>query len=110
MEEDTKSGLMEVSMKDTGKMISLMVEGDLFMLMEIFIMAIGRMIRHMDSDNILTQMEPSMKVIGKTTNNMAKEKKIGQMELNILVNINLAKKMGTANFFGLTILAIVEIF
>jgi hypothetical protein len=110
MEEDTKSGLMEVSMKDTGKMISLMVEGDLFMLMEIFIMAIGRMIRHMVSDNILTQMELSMKVIGKTTNNMAKEKKIGQMEHNILGIISLARKMDMENFFGLIIQVTAEIF
>lgn len=80
------------------------------MLMEIFIMGIGKMIKHMVLDNILMLMGLNMRVSGLMINSMAKVKKIGQMELNILVNINLAKKMGTANFFGLTILAIVEIF
>jgi hypothetical protein len=80
------------------------------MLMEIFIMGIGKMIKHMVLDNILMLMGLNMRGSGLMINSMAKVKKIGQMELNILVNINLAKKMGTANFFGLTILAIVEIF
>jgi len=78
--------------------------------MEIFIMGIGKMIKHMVLDNILMLMGLNMRGSGLMINSMAKVKKIGQMELNILVNINLAKKMGTANFFGLTILAIVEIF
>lgn len=108
MAEDTKSGLMEVSTKDTGKMINLMVEDDLSMQMEIYIMAIGRMTRRMDSDNILTQMEPSMKAIGKTINSTAKEKKIGQMELNILENISLARKTDMENFFGLITQVTVE--
>ena len=73
-------------------------------------MGIGKMIKHMVLDNILMLMGLNMRVSGLMINSMAKVKKIGQMELNILVNINLAKKMGTANFFGLTILAIVEIF
>lgn len=73
-------------------------------------MGIGKMIKHMVLDNILMLMGLNMRGSGLMINSMAKVKKIGQMELNILVNINLAKKMGTANFFGLTILAIVEIF
>lgn len=73
-------------------------------------MGIGKMIKHMVLDNILMLMGLNMRGSGLMINSMAKVKKIGQMELNILVNINLAKKMGTANFFGLTILAIVEFF
>ena len=108
MEEDTKSGLMEASMRDTGKMISQMVEDDLFMPMEIYIMAIGKMIRHMDLVNILIRMEHSMKVIGKMINSTVKEKNTGPMELNIQENISSERKMDMENFFGLINQAIVE--
>ena len=97
-------------MKDTGKMISLMVEDDLSMLMEIYIMDIGRRTRRMGLDNILTQMGPSMKVIGKTINSTVKEKKIGLMELSIQENISLVRKMDMENFFGLISQVTVEIF
>ena len=110
MEEDIKSGLMEASMKDTGKMISQMVEDDLFMRTEIYIMAIGKMTRHMDLVSIPIQTELSMKVIGKMINSTVKEKNIGLMELNILENISLARKMDMENFFGLIIQVTAEIF
>lgn len=64
MEEDIKFGVMAVFMKDIGRVIKLMVVGDLFMLMVIFTMVNGRMIRHMVSVNTLILMEQSTKDIG----------------------------------------------
>ena len=47
MDEAIRYGQMEVFMKDTGKLIKLTAEVDLFMQMEIFMMVTGKMIRHM---------------------------------------------------------------
>lgn len=79
MDLEYKFGLMELNMKDIGKIIRLMGKESFGMLMETFLMVNGKMIRHMVTEFIFMLMEQNMKENGKMICNMVKEQKFGQM-------------------------------
>ena len=101
MAKDSKSGLMVLSMKDTGRMIKPTEEADLFMQMEMYTKVSGKTTRLTVMEDICTQMVLSMKVSGKKTSNMVKVKRHGQMVPVTRETMLKVKKMVSANSNGL---------
>ena len=74
-----KYGQMVQNMKVNGEIIKLMERGNFGMLMEMFMKEIGRMTRLTALAFIFTLMEPNMKEIGRMICKMDGELKVGQM-------------------------------
>ena len=74
-----KSGLMDHSMRDTGRMIRQMAEEDSSMQMVMYTKVSGKMTRLTALESIFTQMVPSMKASGRKINSMVLVRRPGLM-------------------------------
>lgn len=93
MGTDSRFGLMDLSMMDSGKMTRLTEMGNSFMLMVMFMTVSGKMIKLMAWDIICTLMEPPITENGRMTNNTAKALRHGQMAQGMKGHILKAKSM-----------------
>ena len=109
MVKATRFGLTEAYMKDIGRMIRPMEEVDSSMQMVIFMMDTGKMIRLMVSGNIPILTEHSTRANGVMTSSTAKVKKSGPMVPSTRGIIISEKSMALDNSTGQIILLIQEI-
>ena len=86
-------GLMDLYIKDNGKMIRHVVLVDFFMLMETYILVSGLKIKLVEEVDIIMQMELFMMGSGNMICKRALELKLGRTALGSKVNIKTAKKM-----------------
>ena len=71
------------------------------MLTAIFMTVSGKMTKRTASESTPIPTELNTKDIGSMTSNMVKERKSGLMVLNTKETINLVKRTGSENFYGL---------
>ena len=89
----SKYGKMVQSTKATGKTIKQMARVDSFMLMEMFMKEIGRMTRLMDVVFMNTMMEPDLLVTGRTIGSTVLESRLGPMALTTKVVMSSGRNM-----------------
>ena len=94
-------GLMVLSMKDSGKIIKLMVKVRFIMLMEIFLKGNGKMIKLMEEECINMLMVQNMKEIGKMIYKKDQAQRFGLMDHNTKGNTVKDKSMGTESMSGM---------
>ena len=97
---ECKYGLMEPSMKDTGRMGKPLEKENLFTLMEIFIKDNGKKIRHMAMECIYITMVQDMKDSGWKITNMDMVLRFGSTEASMRAIIRKARRMEKESMCG----------
>ena len=95
-----KRGQMDLSTKDTGRMVKYMEGVDLSILMEIFKKANGVMTKRMGMEPTHTQMVPGTKATGGKTCSMGKARNLGLMEPPTRANTKTVKKTDKGSSHG----------
>ena len=101
MDVVSKSGLMDLFTRDTGKMTKQMVEVVLFMPMVTYTTVTGKMTRHTAMEFTTTLMERGPKAGGSRTSNMARARKSGLTMHVTKVSTKMARSMVTVSSSGL---------
>lgn len=91
MERESIHGLMDLIMKEIGRMINHKAKANYFMLAEIFMKEIGRMIWLTEKGSIIEREDQNIMEIGKMIYKMGKVLKFGQMVQNMKESILMAK-------------------
>ena len=81
MDQEYKPGLMELSMKESGKITKLTVGASSGTLMGTYTKVNGRMIKPTDLEFMFISMEPGMKASGGMIFKTVKAKRAGKMDL-----------------------------
>ena len=92
-EKENKSGLMDLFLKDGGKIKEIILKEELLQLMVMFMKVNALMVNHMDSEYILMQMGNDMRVIGRMIKSMEMQLKLGLMAENSKDNFLKIRKM-----------------
>ena len=92
-EKENKSGLMDLFLKDGGKIKEIILKEELLQLMVMFMKVNALMVNHMDSEYILMQMGNDMRDIGRMIKNMEMQLKLGLMAVNSKDNFFKIRKM-----------------
>ena len=106
MDMEFRSGQMELSMRDLGRIIKLMAKEYFITLTETSLMENGNLIKQMGSESIYMLMELDTKAIGRTTFSTGLAKKNGLMVHGTKDITRLGKSVVRELTFGMMVLHI----